>query len=165
MAQEQEYEAPQQITPGRLGDYLDIMSKSVFQSGMSWKVVEAKWDTTREAFHDFDVERVASISEAELDDLTQDTRVIRNRRKLNAVVSNAARILELDAEHDGFRNYLRSQDDFDATVKMLKKDFKFLGDMGTYVMLYVVGEPVPSHDDGMASQEQRRSKQTSRSRR
>ena len=165
MAQEQEYEAPQQITPGRLGDYLDIMSKSVFQSGMSWKVVEAKWDTTREAFHDFDVERVASISEAELDDLTQDTRVIRNRRKLNAVVSNAARILELDAEHDGFRNYLRSQDDFDATVKMLKKDFKFLGDMGTYVMLYVVGEPVPSHDDWMASQEQRRSKQTSRSRR
>ncbi len=156
MAQEQEYEAPQQITPGRLGDYLDIMSKSVFQSGMSWKVVEAKWDTTREAFHD---------SEAELDDLTQDTRVIRNRRKLNAVVSNAARILELDAEHDGFRNYLRSQDDFDATVKMLKKDFKFLGDMGTYVMLYVVGEPVPSHDDWMASQEQRRSKQTSRSRR
>ena len=165
MAQEQEYEAPQQITPGRLGDYLDIMSKSVFQSGMSWKVVEAKWDTTREAFHDFDVERVASISEAEHDDLTQDTRVIRNRRKLNAVVSNAARILELDAEHDGFRNYLRSQDDFDATVKMLKKDFKFLGDMGTYVMLYVVGDPVPSHDDWMASQEQRRSKQTSRSRR
>ena len=165
MAQEQEYEAPQQITPGRLGDYLDIMSKSVSQSGMSWKVVEAKWDTTREAFHDFDVERVASISEAELDDLTQDTRVIRNRRKLNAVVSNAARILELDAEHDGFRNYLRSQDDFDATVKMLKKDFKFLGDMGTYVMLYVVGEPVPSHDDWMASQGQRRSKQTSRSRR
>lgn len=160
----EEYGAPPQITPTRLGDYLDVMSKSVFQSGMSWKVVQAKWDTTREAFHDFDVERVASMSEAEVDALAQDTRVIRNRRKLNAVVSNAARLLELDAEHDGFRNYLQSQDDFDATVKMMKKDFKFLGDMGTYVMLYVVGEPVPSHEDWTASQEERRSKQASRSR-
>lgn len=163
MPDDQAYGAPPQIKPKGLGDYLDIMSKSVFQSGMSWKVVEAKWDTTREAFHDFDVKRVAAISEAELDDLAQDTRVIRNRRKLNAVVSNAARMLELDAEHDGFRNYLRSQDDFGSTVKMLKKDFKFLGDMGTYVMLYVVGEPVPSHEDWMKSQEQRRSTQAPRS--
>lgn len=159
MADEQEMGAPPQITPTKLDDYLDVMSKSVFQSGMSWKVVEAKWDTTREAFHDFDVKRVASMSEDEIDALAQDTRVIRNRRKLNAIVSNAARMLELDAEHGGFKQYLRSQDDFADTVKMLKKDFKFLGDMGTYVMLYVVGEPVPSHEEWMKSQEPRRAKQ------
>jgi len=159
MADEQEYGAPPQIKPKKLDDYLDVMSKSVFQSGMSWKVVEAKWGTTREAFHDFEVTRVASMSEAEIDELAQDTRVIRNRRKLNAVVSNAARMIELDAEHGGFKKYLRSQVDFDSTVKMLKKDFKFLGDMGTYVMLYVVGEPVPSHEDWMKSQAPRRAKQ------
>ena len=159
MPAEQEMGAPPQIEPNGLSDYLDVMSKSVFQSGMSWKVVEAKWDTTREAFHDFDVERVASMTEAELDALAEDTRVIRNRRKLNAVVSNAARMLELDAEHGGFKNYLRSQDDFAATVKMLKNDFKFLGDMGTYVMLYVVGEPVPSHEEWMKTQQPRRAKQ------
>lgn len=159
MPDEQEYGAPAQIEPKTLGDYLDVMSKSVFQSGMSWKVVEAKWDTTREAFHDFDIERVASMSEAEIDALAQDTRVIRNRRKLNAIVSNAARILELDAEHDGFRHYLQLQEDFDARVKMLKKDFKFLGDTGSYVMLYAIGEPVPDHEDWMKSQEPRRAKQ------
>lgn len=159
MANEQEYGAPPQIKPKKLDDYLDVMSKSVFQSGMSWKVVEAKWETTREAFHNFEVERVASMSEAEIDELAQDTRVIRNRRKLNAVVSNAARLLELDAEHGGFRQYLRSQDDFDATVKMLKRDFKFLGDMGSYVMLYVVGEPVPPHEEWRKSQEPRRARQ------
>jgi 3-methyladenine DNA glycosylase Tag len=159
VADEQEYGAPPQIKPKKLDDYLDVMSKSVFQSGMSWKVVEAKWTTTREAFHDFDVKRVASMSEAEIDELAQDTRVIRNRRKLNAIVSNAARMIELDAEHGGFKTYLRSGDDFESTVKMLKKDFKFLGDMGTYVMLYVVGEPVPSHEEWMKSQEPRRAKQ------
>ena len=44
-------EAPPQIEPKSLGDYLEVMSKAVFQSGMSWKVEEAKWPTTREAFH------------------------------------------------------------------------------------------------------------------
>jgi len=159
MAEESEYGAPPRIKPKRLGDYLDVMSKSVFQSGMSWKVVEAKWDTTREAFHDFDAERVASMSEAEIDALASDTRVIRNRRKLEAVVSNAARLIELDAEYGGFRKYLRSQPDFEATVKMLKQDFKFLGDMGSYVMLYVVGEPVPTHDEWTVTQVERRSRQ------
>ncbi len=158
MADEQEYGAPPQIEPQALGDYLEVMSKSVFQSGMSWKVVESKWDTTREAFHDFDIDRVASMSESEIDDLAQDTRVIRNRRKLNAIVSNANRMIELDGEHDGFRNYLQLQDDFDSRVKMMKKDFKFLGDMGAYILLYVVGEPVPSHEEWQKSQEPRRAK-------
>ena len=34
-------QAPAQIKPQSLGDYLEAMSKAVFQSGMSWKVVEA----------------------------------------------------------------------------------------------------------------------------
>ncbi len=40
-------EAPMQIRPKRLGDYLDVMSKAVFQSGISWKVVESKWPGTQ----------------------------------------------------------------------------------------------------------------------
>jgi len=140
-------EAPTQIQPHRLGDYLDIMSKAVFQSGMSWKVVESKWPGTQQAFHGFDAERVAAMSEREIDDLASDTRVIRNRRKLEAVVSNAGRMLELDGEHGSFRDYLRSQDDFWETLKMLRKDFKFVGDFGAYYLLYVVGEEVPEHDE------------------
>ena len=38
--------APEQIKPQSLDDYLEVMSKAVFQSGMSWKVVEAKWCLT-----------------------------------------------------------------------------------------------------------------------
>jgi 3-methyladenine DNA glycosylase Tag len=140
-------DAPEQVRPKRLGDYLDVMSKAVFQSGMSWKVVESKWPSTREAFHDFDAERVASMSEREIDALASDARVIRNRRKLEAVVGNANRMIELEGEHGTFRDYLRSQDDFWDTVKMLRRDFKFLGDFGSFYFLYVVGEEVPEHDE------------------
>ena len=49
-----EMEAPDRITPQTPGDYLEIMSKAVFQSGISWKVVGAKWPGIKEAFQGFD---------------------------------------------------------------------------------------------------------------
>lgn len=136
---------PEQINPTSLDDYLEVMSKAVFQSGMSWKVVEAKWDSTREAFDNFDVVKVAAYNEKDLDDLTQDTRVIRNYRKLAAIVSNAQQMIALDKENGSFQRYLRSQGDFDATLTTIRKDFKFMGPTGIYYFLWVVGEEVPPH--------------------
>ncbi len=147
----QEHTAPPQIVPTSLRDYLDVMSKSVFQSGMSWKVVNSKWGTTREAFADFDPDTVAAFGESDIDRLAEDTRVIRNRRKLQAVANNAARMIELEAEHGSFGDYLRSHDSFDAIVADLREQFSFLGETGSYIFLYTVGEPVPPHDEWEAS--------------
>ncbi|MFC1923546.1 DNA-3-methyladenine glycosylase I [Chloroflexota bacterium] len=137
---------PEQIKPTSLDDYLEVMSKAVFQSGMSWRVVEAKWETTREAFHDFNVAKVASFDERDIDALTRDTRVIRNYRKLSAIVSNAQKMIVLDEEYGAFQKYLRSQGDFDATLNAVRNDFKFMGPTGIYYFLYVVGEQVPPHE-------------------
>jgi 3-methyladenine DNA glycosylase Tag len=145
-------EAPKQVRPKRLNDYLEVMSKAVFQSGISWRVIEAKWPGFREAFFDFDPERVARLSPAEVDALVADTRVVRNRRKIEATVQNAATMLELNAEHGSFKKYLRSHEGFDATVADLKKRFKFMGDTGSYFFLWVVGEEVPPHEEVMARQ-------------
>ena len=138
---------PEQIQPSSLDDYLEVMSKAVFQSGISWKVVEAKWPSTREAFYNFNIEKVAALNEKDIDELTQDTRVIRNYRKLNAIVSNAKRMIALDEEYQGFTKYLRFEDDFDSTLTTIRKDFKFMGPTGIYYFLYVVGEKVPPHEE------------------
>ena len=101
-----------QIVPENLGDHLEIMSKSVFHSGMSWKVVESKWPSTREAFHDFQIGAVAAMDEMAVDALADDTRVIRNRRKLQAITNNARRMIEIDEEFGTFQKYLRPHDSF-----------------------------------------------------
>jgi 3-methyladenine DNA glycosylase Tag len=132
-------QAPERIDPQSLDDYLEVMSKSIFQAGISWKVVESKWPGIREAFREFDAEAIANLTPQDLDELTQDKRVIRNRRKLEAIVGNARRLIELDEGHGSFRDYLRSHDGFDETVKDLRRQFKFLGDTGCYYFLYVVG--------------------------
>ncbi len=146
-----EHSAPPQVKPKRLGDYLEVMSKAVFQSGMSWQVVNKKWDGIRDAFRDFDAEAVARLGEREIDALTQDARVIRNRRKIEAIIENANRMLALEAEHGGFRKYLRSHGGFEATVADLRKQFKFVGETGCYIFLYIVGEEVPPHEEWEAS--------------
>lgn len=141
---------PEQIKPKSLNDYLEIMTKAVFQSGISWKVVESKWPGIREAFKGFDVETVADFHEKDLERLGQDKRVIRNHRKLAAIVSNAQRMLELEKEHGSFVKYLRAHGDFGDTLEAMRKDFKFLGPMGVYFFLYVVGEDVPPHEEFQA---------------
>ncbi len=139
--------APPQITPKRLGDYLDVMSKTVFQTGISWKVVNNKWPDIQAAFHHFDAERVAHLSEREIDQLATDPRVIRNRRKIEAIVENANTLLALEREHGSFRKYLRSHAGFEALVKDMRRRFRFMGDMGCYIFLYIVKEQVPDYHE------------------
>ncbi|MFQ5967007.1 MAG: DNA-3-methyladenine glycosylase I [Acidimicrobiia bacterium] len=140
-------QAPEQIKPEGLADYLEVMTKAVFQSGMSWRVVEAKWDGFTEAFERFDPEQVAGFDVADIDRLASDTRIIRNRRKIEATVHNADTLLRLDAEGDGFDSWLSSQGTYGETRDALKREFKFLGDFGSYYFLYVVGQEVPPHDE------------------
>ena len=77
--------------PASLAGYLEAFSRPVFSTGMSWKVINAKWDGIREAFDDFDPERVAAMTTDDVERLVGDTRVIRNRKKIEATIHNAAR--------------------------------------------------------------------------
>ena len=61
--------APDQQIPQSLGDYLEVMSKAVFQTGISWRVVDSKWPELREALRGFDIDAVATLSEADLEEL------------------------------------------------------------------------------------------------
>jgi 3-methyladenine DNA glycosylase Tag len=143
--------SPKRSRPRDLSGYLEAITRAAFQGGISWRVVDAKWDGIREAFAGFDPRAVAELDAADIDALMADPRVIRNRAKLEGTVDNAQTLLELDAEHDGFARYLRSHGDYETTVADLKRQFRFLGDTGAYFFLYTVGEPVPAHEEWAAA--------------
>jgi methyladenine glycosylase len=142
---------PKRIRPKSLADYLEVLSKIAFQAGLSGRVVEAKWDAIRKAFHGFDPDRVARMTPRAVDKLVADERVIRSRSKIEATIANAETMVELDEEYGGFKRYLRSHEGFESTVKDLRKRFKFLGDSGAYRFLWIVGEEVPSYQEWMHS--------------
>jgi 3-methyladenine DNA glycosylase Tag len=148
-------QGPERVSPKNLADYLDVLTRAVFQSGISWRVVEAKWPGTREALYDFDPTRLAELTPEDINRLAEDTRLVRNRRKIEATVENAQTMLDLDREHHGFGRYLKSFSDFDSVAAELVKQFKFLGATGAYYFLHVVGEPVPPHEEWMAAHQAR----------
>jgi len=66
-----------------------------FQSGLSWLTILRKREAFREAFAGFDVEAVARFGDADVDRLLADARIVRNRRKIDAVIANARAVLDL----------------------------------------------------------------------
>lgn len=137
---------PRSINPSSLADYLDAMSRAVFTSGISWSVVEAKWDDIRAAFDGFDPKRVAAYTPADVERLMADPRVIRNRKKIEAVVANAGELIVTDREFGGFGRYLESFADNDALVKDLHARFKFLGESVAHFFLYGIGFNTQAQD-------------------
>ncbi len=125
-------------TSPSLGEYLEALAAAVFQSGLSSNVVEAKWDGFRGAFSDFDPEYVARLTPADVDRLVTDPTIIRNRRKIEALIDNAGRLLELEIEPGGFAAWLESHGALEATVAAVRREFGFLGPQGARLFLRLV---------------------------
>ncbi|WP_170466318.1 DNA-3-methyladenine glycosylase I [Ruegeria arenilitoris] len=78
--------------------WLSIITRTIFQAGFNWKVIENKWEGFETAFDGFDVGRCAFMDDEKFDALLQDTRIVRNGTKIAAVRDNAAFLLELREE-------------------------------------------------------------------
>ena len=67
----------------------EALTLGVFQVGLSWSVVFGKRDAFREAFREFDIGKVAVMTDRDMDRLVHDASIIRNRAKIQATVDNA----------------------------------------------------------------------------
>lgn len=76
------------------------------QAGLSWITVLRKRAHYRQCFHQFDPERVASMSDSEIEALLQDSGLIRHRLKLYAIRNNARALLALEAGGQGFSGFI-----------------------------------------------------------
>ncbi|MGN6430576.1 MAG: DNA-3-methyladenine glycosylase I [Gaiellaceae bacterium] len=73
----------------------EFLSLEGMQSGLSWALILRKRDEIRAAFAGFDPDAVAAFTSRDVEALLQDPRVIRNRRKLEAIVQNAGATVAL----------------------------------------------------------------------
>ncbi len=118
--------------------WLATMTKSIFQAGFNWKVIEAKWDGFEEAFHGFDVGRCAMMDDEWFDELISDRRIVRNGTKIQTVRDNAVFLHGL-RDQGGAGVVLGGWDsrDYIGLLDLLKKDGARLGAMsGQYSMRF-----------------------------
>lgn len=102
------------------------------QAGLSWHTILVKEPNFRKAYNNFDIKKVAKYGEKDFTRLMNDVGIIRNRLKINAAISNAKKLIELQKEYGSFRKWLDLQakelgTEKGAWVKLFKKHFKFVG--------------------------------------
>ncbi|MGM0572226.1 MAG: DNA-3-methyladenine glycosylase I, partial [Bacteroidota bacterium] len=76
------------------------------QAGLSWNLMLKKQDNFRRAFDGFDIAKVARYGETDRQRLLNDAGIIRNRRKIDAVIHNACVIRSLQVEFGSFKVWL-----------------------------------------------------------
>ena len=69
-----------------------------FQSGLSWLIILRKRENFRRAFHQFDVERIARYGDRDVARLMEDAGIVRNRAKIEATITNARAVADLDTD-------------------------------------------------------------------
>jgi DNA-3-methyladenine glycosylase I len=77
-----------------------------FQSGLSWRTILAKRENFRAAFRGFDMERVARFTAADVERLLRDAGIVRHRGKIEAVINNARRAVDLVREEGSLAAYV-----------------------------------------------------------
>ncbi|KTC53468.1 3-methyladenine DNA glycosylase, partial [Pseudomonas putida] len=78
------------------GALFELLSLEGFQAGLSWITVLRKRERYRQVLHGFDPQRLAQLSDEEIEELMQDPGIVRNRLKLNGVRKNARAWLQLE---------------------------------------------------------------------
>ena len=84
----------------------EILSLGGQQAGISWLIVFKKREAYRKLFHRFNIKKVAAMKETELQQILSDASIIRNRNKINSIVHNAQRTLEITKEFGSFNKYI-----------------------------------------------------------
>ncbi|MFD1094810.1 DNA-3-methyladenine glycosylase I [Salegentibacter chungangensis] len=138
----------------------EFLILETFQAGLSWITILRKRENFREAFDNFDYEKIAEYSEDKIQELLQNAGIIRNKLKVRATVTNARAFMQVQDEFGSFSEYIWSFVDgtpiqnklkdhtnapattplSDKLSKDLKKrGFKFVGSTVIYAHMQATG--------------------------
>jgi DNA-3-methyladenine glycosylase I len=140
--------------------HFEFFVLDLFQAGLSWSIVLKKREGFRQAFDQFDFEKIASYDERKIRELLRNEKIIRNQLKIRATITNAQKFLEVREEFGSFDKYIwqfvghqtihhrhtelsqlpASTPESDAMSRDLKKrGFKFVGTTICYAYMQAAG--------------------------
>jgi len=132
------------------------ISLEAFQSGLSWRTILAKRENFRRAFDGFDFHKVARYGAQDLARLLDDEGIVRHRGKIEAVINNAQRAVELQAAEGSLAAYIwryevdpataappqtasTSPESIALSKDLKKRGWKFVGPTTVYAFMQAMG--------------------------
>lgn len=140
----------------------ELLILEMFQAGLSWETVLNKRENFRNAFDNFDWNKIVNYDEDKINELMQDKGIIRNRRKIEATINNTKIFMDIQKKYGSFSNFIWQFTDkkviyldinithnelSDNISKILKKKgMKFVDTTIIYSYLQAIGV-INSHED------------------
>ena len=135
-------------------ELFEMLILESFQAGLSWITILKKRDNFREAFDDFDYEKISEYDKEKVEELLQDEGIIRNKGKINAAINNAKIFMEIQEEFGSFDGYIwdytdgkiikaeyQTESELSKKISkdLKKRGMKFLGPKIIYSFLESIG--------------------------
>lgn len=138
----------------------EFLILETFQAGLSWITILRKRENFREAFDQFDYQKVANYDGQKIDQLLSNSGIVRNQLKVKAAISNAKAFMEIQKEFGSFSKYMwafvdnkpiinhfQKLSDVPATTELSdkiskdlkKRGFKFVGSTVIYAHMQACG--------------------------
>jgi 3-methyladenine DNA glycosylase Tag len=122
--------------------YLSMMTRCVFRAGFVWRVIDHKWSGFESSFVNFNPLAIAHFSDERLEELAQDTNIVRNFTKIVATRNNAGFVLDQERRHGSFAKFIAQwpSNDISGLWLELKKQGSRLGGNTGPMMLRGMGK-------------------------
>lgn len=132
-----------------------------FQAGISWECVLNKRKYFKEAYDNFDIEKIINYNDVKIEKLMNNKNIIRNKLKIKASINNAKVFMDIESEFGSFKNYLlgyfkkypvkevgktTSSISDELSKNLYKRGMRFVGSTIIYSYLQAIGL-INSHDD------------------
>jgi len=144
---------PQRINEPSLDDHLAILTRAIFQAGLSWAMIAARLPAFEQAFERYRISVVANYGEDDVERIMTTDGVIHSRAKILGTIKNARALLAIEREFGSVAAYATHFTDYDALWNDARKRFAFLGDLNCYYWLFRAGLPVPRFETWITRQE------------
>ncbi|MGD0802619.1 MAG: DNA-3-methyladenine glycosylase I [Candidatus Bathyarchaeia archaeon] len=125
--------------------YFENLSRCVFQSGLNWATIAGKWPAFKNAFENFEIQRVAGYRATDITRLLGDAKIIRNRNKILATIHNAREFERIVSDSGSVASWLDGLDksnNYQGVIRRVNTRFKHVGPTSISLWLYSVGENI-----------------------
>lgn len=127
--------------------FFERLTLEIFQAGLNWRMILNKRLALSRAFNNFSVGRVDKFNEQDIERLLDDSSIIRNRRKIEATIKNAAVFLNIQRTYGSFHTFLAAHNgNRQEIIERISSHFFFTGPTVTEWFLMSVGKFSPHHD-------------------
>ncbi len=125
-----------------------------FQAGLSWECILNKRKAFREAYDNFDIDKICNYNEDKINELINNKKIVRNKLKIKSSINNAIIFRDVVKEYGCFYNYIKMYTndeiyyEYDKTTNdisdkisadLIKRGMKFVGSTIIYSYLQAIG--------------------------